>query len=104
MERKDVVSSGKGGINGIQSLGDSVFYHEHFQIAIPSMWLMQGMGSLVFQLLKARYFFHCKILDVRLGPRPSFSWRSIWRAYDIVLKVSWWLVGNEEKIKMWGSR
>ncbi|KAM6568954.1 hypothetical protein CsatB_016939 [Cannabis sativa] len=50
-------------------------------------WRLLTMGdTLVGQIYKARYFPHGSYLDAELGKNPSFIWRSIWAAQDLVRK------------------
>jgi hypothetical protein len=39
--------------------------------------LLQCPESLAARILKAKYYPSCTVLEVGLGNRPSFAWRSI---------------------------
>lgn len=39
--------------------------------------IIQAPDSLVARILKARYFKHSSFLEVNLGSKPSYVWRSI---------------------------
>lgn len=68
--RKD---AGGLGFRDLQSFNDVLLAKQ--------LWrLVQDESTLVFKLVKSRYFSHWDILDANLGSRPSFSWRSIWGA------------------------
>ncbi|XP_060969468.1 uncharacterized protein LOC133036755 [Cannabis sativa] len=48
-------------------------------------WRLLTMeDSLVARIYKARYFPHGSFLNAELGQNPSFIWRSIWAAQDLV--------------------
>ena len=61
-------------------------------------------NTLVASLLKARYFPHGNIFEAELGLYPSFTWRSILGARDLVVKGSRWLVGDGSTLNIWDSR
>ena len=56
------------------------------------------------RVFKARYFADRLFKEAVLGKRPSFSWRSIFVAKDIVVSGSRWVVGNGEQIDIWKDR
>ena len=59
------------------------------------------MSSLVYRVLKARYFLDSNFLGAKLGSRPSYAWRSILAAQNIVRKWCKWQVGNGASIDIW---
>ncbi|XP_058774380.1 uncharacterized mitochondrial protein AtMg00310-like [Vicia villosa] len=40
--------------------------------------------SLVARIFKARYFPRSSFLDSKVGNNPSFVWRSLWKAKDVL--------------------
>jgi hypothetical protein len=54
--------------------------------------------------LKAKYFPHGDFLSAKLGRRPSYAWRSILNAKDVLEAGLVWQVGNGEKIKIWRDK
>ena len=60
--------------------------------------VMRDDSSLVSYLLKAKYYPYCNILDDELGRKPSFTWRSLWGARDVIKRGLRWIVGNGESI------
>jgi len=50
--------------------------------------LLHQETSLVHKILKARYFPNGQMLSAELGVQPSFTWRSLWGARDIIQKGS----------------
>ena len=54
--------------------------------------------SLVSRLFKARYFPKGSILEAQLGSNPSYIWRSMFAARDMVKVGSGWRVGSGDQI------
>lgn len=65
--------------------------------------LLCDSGSLVHQVMKARYFRNDNFADARRGYDPSFVWRSIWGAKSLLLEGLKWRVGNGASILVWES-
>ena len=58
-------------------------------------WRLQlAEDSLVFRVLKAKYFPRCDFIHASLGHNPSYTWRSIMAAQDLVKGGVMWRVGN----------
>ncbi|KAL0013096.1 hypothetical protein SO802_000165 [Lithocarpus litseifolius] len=75
-----------------------------FNLALLSKqgWRLQtNTRSLVYRVLKARYFPNCDYLHAELGCLPSFAWRSIIAAQHIVRAGHRWQVGNGASIRVW---
>lgn len=62
---------------------------------------MTDNDSFVAKLLKARYYTGCSFRDANLGSNPSYVWRSIFAAKELVLEGSILKVGSGETIKVW---
>ena len=58
----------------------------------------------MYQVLKARYFPQCEFIEASLGNNPSFTWRSIMSAQNLVREGVWWRVGNGRSIRIWGDK
>jgi hypothetical protein len=43
-------------------------------------------------------------MEASLGSKPSFAWRSILSAKDLLQQGVIWRVGNGQRIKVWGDR
>lgn len=56
------------------------------------------------KILKVKYYPNNSILDAKLGYRPSYARRSIWRARDLLKEGLIWRVGDGEKFKTWKDR
>ena len=66
--------------------------------------LLQNPSSLVFRILKAKYFPHTSFLDASIPVNASFIWRSICEAKSVLQDGLSWRVGTGEKIKIWGDK
>ena len=58
-------------------------------------------NTLVARLFKAKYFPHGSYLSSSLGCNPSFVWRSVWSAKEVVNKGIRWRVGDCKSIYVW---
>ncbi|XP_065626375.1 uncharacterized protein LOC136066260 [Quercus suber] len=68
-------------------------------------WRLQnGHNSLLFRVLKAKYFPNGDFLNATLGSNPSYTWRSIFSAQYIVKQGVRWRVGNGKDIRIWGDK
>ncbi|KAF5462683.1 hypothetical protein F2P56_018670 [Juglans regia] len=56
--------------------------------------------ALVSKVLKAKYFPHGQFLNAKLGHKPSYIWRSIMAARDVIVKGTRWRVGNGASINI----
>lgn len=50
--------------------------------------------SLVAQVLNDKYFKKGTLLEEKLGPNPSFVWKRLWSAMDLVKQDVKWRVGD----------
>ena len=50
--------------------------------------ILQQLNSLVHRVYKAKYFAKESFLNAQVGRRPSYAWRSILAARDIIKKGS----------------
>uniref|UniRef100_A0A7N2M9L9 Reverse transcriptase n=1 Tax=Quercus lobata TaxID=97700 RepID=A0A7N2M9L9_QUELO len=62
--------------------------------------LVTGSHSLFYQVYKARYFPRCSFMDAKLGHNPSFVWRSLLGAGDVLRVGSMWKIGDGQSIKI----
>jgi hypothetical protein len=56
------------------------------------------------RIFKAKYFSHSSFMESSLGSRPSFEWRSIFSAKDLLQQGLIWRVGNGQNIQVWRDR
>jgi len=66
--------------------------------------LLQDGTSLVSRVLQARYYPSTDILSAQLGRNPSYTWRSLHGARELIVQGSRWIVGNGESINVWTTR
>ena len=60
-------------------------------LLVKQGWRLQTNSSLLFyRVYKAKYFPRCDFIEASLGSQPSFAWRSIWAAQDIVKRGLRW--------------
>jgi ribonuclease HI len=65
--------------------------------------IMQNPDSMVAKIFKARYFPNSTFLDANLGHNPSFTWRGLWGAREVLLKGCRWVIGDGRKIRVMGD-
>ena len=71
----------------------------HLALLAKQGWrLHQGHDSLVYKILKAKYFPATDFSQVVLGNNPSFTWRSIMAAQPLIKYGLRWRLGNGESI------
>ncbi|XP_030970609.1 uncharacterized protein LOC115990991 [Quercus lobata] len=67
-------------------------------------WHLQTCtNSLFYHVFQAKYFPNGDFLSATLGTKPSYAWRSIFVAQQIVRKGSRWRIGNGAKVRIWGD-
>ena len=66
--------------------------------------LLSNPDSLCAKVYKVGYYPHGDILNSKLGCRPSYTWRSIFKGLEVVWKGSRWRVGNERLIHIWEDK
>ena len=68
-------------------------------------WRLQVGGDfLVYRVFKARYFPNCGFVHASMGCNPSYVWRSILVAQEVVKKGIKWQVGNGSRIGIWRDK
>jgi hypothetical protein len=66
--------------------------------------ILQNPESLSARLLKAKYFSNSTFMEVPIGARVSFVWRSICNAKELLSQGLLWGVGDGHSIKIYGDR
>lgn len=77
---------------------------ETFNLAFlgKQMWrLLTRKDSLLAKVFKARYFSKTSPLEVSLGSRPSYAWRSIHAAQKLLKKGTRRVIGNGAETNIW---
>ncbi|GAU30401.1 hypothetical protein TSUD_364470 [Trifolium subterraneum] len=62
--------------------------------------IVQNPNSLVAKLIKARYFPRSSLFEAPLGYNPSFAWRSMWQARQILSLGCRWRIGSGVNIRV----
>lgn len=65
------------------------------------MGVLQFPDPLAAQVLKSKYFWHRNAIDAKFGHNPSFLWRSLFSAIDLIKEGIFWRVGTGSKIGVW---
>ena len=60
--------------------------------------------SLASQIIQAKYYPNNSILGAKLGSKPSFAWRSIHGAGEIVRDGLIWRIGDGKSVNIWRDR
>ncbi|CAJ2637965.1 unnamed protein product [Trifolium pratense] len=60
--------------------------------------ILQNPDTLVARLIKARYFPRSNLFEASLGYNPSFAWRSICKARQVLLLGCRWRIGGGDMI------
>jgi hypothetical protein len=60
--------------------------------------IMTKPHSLVAKIYKARYFPNSSLFASKLGHNPSYAWRGIWKARQILMHGCRWSIGNGSSI------
>ena len=55
--------------------------------------LLTEPNSLMSKVLKARYFPRGTYVDAQIGPNPSYVWRSVLAAQELIRKGARWRIG-----------
>jgi hypothetical protein len=65
--------------------------------------IMTKPHTLVAKLYKARYFPNSSLFNSKLGHSPSYAWRGIWKARQILMHGCRWSIGDGASIKVMGE-
>ncbi|GAA0143828.1 hypothetical protein LIER_04421 [Lithospermum erythrorhizon] len=58
-------------------------------------------ASLLFKVLKGRYFKRTFFLNAKIGSNPSFGWRSLLEGCKVLTRGVRWRVGDGNSIDVW---
>jgi hypothetical protein len=56
--------------------------------------------SLVARIYKARYFPNFSFFDAKIGHNPSYAWRGVWKARQILMHGCRWSLGSGANIRV----
>ena len=62
--------------------------------------LIHNTYFMFYRVYKSRYFTNCSFMDVEIGSNPSYVWRSLLTARDLIKEGSKWQVGDGRYIKV----
>ncbi|XP_058746226.1 uncharacterized protein LOC131619104 [Vicia villosa] len=85
------------GFRGISDFNGSLLGKQYWR-------LLSQENSLVGRVFKGKYFSRGSIEDCELGYNPSYAWRSILGAKDVVQRGSQWRIGNGNKVNVLNDR
>lgn len=68
---------------------------------LPKWRVLTDPNSFIARMLKARYFPKCTFGEAGLGSNPSYVWRSIMAAQQLVISGSIIKIGKGETINVW---
>jgi ribonuclease HI len=66
--------------------------------------LLKSPDSLVARIIKAKYYSNGSLMMAKLGSKPSFAWRSIFGARELLEEGLMWRIGNGKNVKIWGDK
>ena len=66
--------------------------------------ILKNQSSLIHRVFKAKYFAQCSFWEAQVGRRPSYAWRSIMAAREVLERGSKWSIGNGEQVSIWKDR
>ncbi|GAA0158174.1 hypothetical protein LIER_15269 [Lithospermum erythrorhizon] len=58
-------------------------------------------ASLLFKLLKGKYFRRSSFSHAKLGANPSYGWRSLLEGRKVLEKGARWRIGDGRSINFW---
>jgi ribonuclease HI len=62
--------------------------------------LLMGEDSLMGRVFKSRYYPRTSFIEAKVGYQPSYAWRSIQSAKDVINLGARWRIGNGEKVSI----
>ncbi|KAL0316509.1 UNVERIFIED_CONTAM: putative mitochondrial protein [Sesamum radiatum] len=74
---------------------------EAFNLALlgKQLWrILSKPHSLVGRVLKVKYFPRTHLFDAQLGSRPSYTWRSMYAALDLVQSGCRWRIATDSEL------
>ncbi|CAL1404049.1 unnamed protein product [Linum trigynum] len=64
----------------------------------------QRPQSLVARILQAKYYKKTTILEAAVGHHPSYIWRSLMSAQELLNEGIRWRIGNGASVQIWGDK
>ena len=66
--------------------------------------LLHNPHSLIFRVLKSKYFPNSSFLEAKMSPTASYAWKSLLGAREVIELGSRWRVGSGTHIRIWKDR
>jgi hypothetical protein len=73
------------------------------QRVFPHQWwrLITNEQSLVARMFKAKYHPKGTFLQAKSTSNMSYTWRSILKSRQLLIKGSYWLIGDASQVNIW---
>jgi hypothetical protein len=75
-----------------------------YLLNIHNKEVLQNPHSLAAHMIEEKYYPQSTILEATSGARPSFAWRSLMAACDVLKNGLVWRVGDGRDICIWGDK
>ena len=63
--------------------------------------LLHNKDSLLHRVFKSKFFPNCSFMEAPYSPSGSYTWRSILKGREVLVRGARWRVGNGKSIKIW---
>ena len=73
-------------------------------LAKQGQQILSNPSSLNHKVLKAKYFAESNFMEAQLGHKPSYTWRSLMAAKEVIGKGLRWNIGNGRKVNIWADK
>lgn len=65
--------------------------------------LINGDNTLMAKVFKSRYFPRSNFMTAKIGYQPSYAWRSLMNAREVIDLGARWLIGNGQQVSIWND-
>ncbi|KAL0014364.1 hypothetical protein SO802_001433 [Lithocarpus litseifolius] len=77
----------------------------NLSILVKQGWrIQQNPQSLVHRVFKTICFAGCSFREAQVGRNPSYAWRSIMVAKEVITRGTRWILGNVERVNIWQDK
>lgn len=66
--------------------------------------LISGGSSLMVRVFKSRYYPRCNFMEAKIGFQPSYAWRSLMSAKEVIEAGARWQIGDDQSVGIWTDR
>jgi len=99
----ELVKNGEIQNKGRLGFWDLVIFNKAL-LAKQGWRIMKEPNSVAAKILISKYFPNSSFLEAQLGSKPSFAWRSLFNARELLSKGLLWRVGDGRSIKVWDEK